>query len=131
MTAAVISLYLTGGIVWLDCLHDNPNHPCADALLFVAVSPFYGITIGMAVNFLPLIVGAALAVLGQAVFRRMPLWYLIVILLACVLAFSTQGSSWLPYDGPRPLFERLLIFSAFQAPALLICWWWDRRSTWT
>ena len=51
MTTAVISLFLIGGIVWLDCLHDNPNHTCRDALLFVAVSPFYGITIGMVVGF--------------------------------------------------------------------------------
>ena len=42
MTTAVISLFLIGGIVWLDCLHDNPNHTCGDALFFVAVSPFYG-----------------------------------------------------------------------------------------
>ena len=131
MTAAVISLFLVGGIVWLDCLHDNPNHTCADALLFVAVSPFYGITIGMAVNLLPLIVGAALAVLGRAVFRYVPLWYVMVILPACILAYKTQGSPWLPYDELRPLSERLVMFSAFQVPALLICWWWDRRATWT
>jgi len=54
MTAAVISLFLSGGIVWLDCLHDNPNHTCADALFFAAVSPLYGVIIGMAVNFMPL-----------------------------------------------------------------------------
>jgi len=131
MTAAVISLFLIGGIVWLDCLHDNPNHTCGDALFFVAVSPFYGITIGMVVNFLPLIVGAALAVLGRAVFRYVPLWYVMAILAACVLAYRAQGSPWLPYDELRPLSERLLVFSAFQAPALLICWCWDRRKTWT
>jgi hypothetical protein len=131
MTTAVISLFLIGGIVWLDCLHDNPNHPCGDALFFIAISPFYGITIGMVVNFLPLIVGAALAVLGRAVFRYVPLWYLMAILAACVLAYRAQGSPWLPYDELRPLSERLLVFSTFQVPALLICWWWDRRKTWT
>ena len=131
MTTAVISLFLIGGIVWLDCLHDNPNHTCGDALNFVAVSPFYGIIIGMLVNFLPLMVGAALAVLGRAVFRYVPLWYLMTILAACVLAYRAQGSPWLPYDELRPLSERLLVFSAFQVLALLICWWWDRRKTWT
>ena len=131
MTTAVISLFLIGGIVWLDCLHDNPNHTCGDALFFVAVSPFYGIIIGMLVNFLPLMVGAALAVLGRAVFRYVPLWYLMAILAACVLAYRAQGSPWLPYDELRPLSERLLVFSAFQVLALLICWWWDRRTTWT
>ena len=131
MTTAVISLFLIGGIVWLDCLHDNPNHTCGDALFFVAVSPFYGIIIGMLVNFLPLMVGAALAVLGRAVFRYVPLWYLMTILAACVLAYRAQGSPWLPYDELRPLSERLLVFSALQVLALLICWWWDRRKTWT
>ena len=131
MTTAVISLLLISGIIWLDCLHDNPNHTCGDALFFVAVSPFYDITIGMLVNFLPLIVGAALAVLGRAVFRYVPLWYVMAILAACVVAYRAQGSPWLPYDELRPLSERLLVFSAFQAPALLICWWWDRRKTWT
>jgi hypothetical protein len=128
MATAVISLYLDGGIVWLDCLHDNPNHTCGDALLFVAVSPFYGIMIGMAVSFLPLIVGAALAVLGRAVFRYVPLWYVLAILPACVLAYSAQAPSWFPHDELRPLSERLAMFSAFQVPALLICWWWDRRT---
>ena len=131
MTTAVISLFLIGGIVWLDCLHDNLNHTCGDALFFVAVSPFYGIIIGMVVNFPPLMVGAALAVLGRAVFRYVPLWYLMTILAACVLAYRAQGSPWLPYDELRPLSERLLVFSAFQVLALLICWWWDRRKTWT
>jgi len=131
MTTAVISLFLIGGIVWLDCLHDNPNHTCGDALFFVAVSPFYGIIIGMLVNFLPLMVGAALAVLGRAVFRYVPLWYLMTILAACVLAYRAQGSPWLPYDELRPLSERLLVFSAFQVLTLRICWWWDRRKTWT
>jgi len=130
MTTAVISLFLIGGIVWLDCLHDDPNHTCGDALFFVAVSPFYGIIIGMLVNFLPLVVGAALAVLGRAVFRYVPLWYLMAILAACVLAYRAQGSPWLPYDELRPLSERLLVFSAIQVLALLICWWWDRRKTW-
>ena len=131
MTTAVISLFLIGGIVWLDCLHDDPNHTCGDALFFIVMSPFYGIIIGMMVNFLPLIVGAALAVLGRAVFRYVPLWYVMTILAACVLAYRAQGSPWLPYDELRPLSERLLVFSAFQVPALLICWWWDRRETWT
>jgi hypothetical protein len=131
MTTAVISLFLIGGIVWLDCLHENPNHTCGDALFFIAMSPFYGITIGMMVNFLPLIVGAALAVLGRAVFRYVPLWYVMTILAACVVAYRAQGSPWLPYDELRPLSERLLVFSAFQVLALLICWWWDRRETWT
>ena len=85
----------------------------------------------MLVNFLPLMVGAALAVLGRAVFRYVPLWYLMTILTACVLAYRAQGSPWLPYDELRPLSERLLVFSAFQVLALLICWWWDRRTTWT
>jgi hypothetical protein len=39
ITAAIISLFLIGGIVWTDCLHNNPNHKCGDALLFAAVSP--------------------------------------------------------------------------------------------
>src|SRR5260370_19075634 len=96
MTAAVISLFLSGGIVWLDCLHDNPNHTCADALLLAAVSPLYGVIIGMAVNFMPLMVGAELAVLGRSVFRYVPLWYLFALLPACVLAYRPQGSPWLP-----------------------------------
>jgi hypothetical protein len=130
MLAAVISLFLIGGIVWSDCLHDNFNHTCGDALMFVAVSPFYGITIGMAVGFLPLLVGATSAVLGRAVFRHLPLWYVLATLLVCILAYGAQGAPWLPYDHLRPLSERLLMFSAFQVSALLICWWWDRRKTW-
>jgi hypothetical protein len=130
MTAAVVSLFLSGGIVWTDCLHDNPNHTCGDALLFAAVSPVYGVMIGMAVYFLPLIVGAALAAFGRAVFRCLPLWYMMAILPACFLAYTTQPSSWFTHDL-HTLSERLLMFSAFQLPALLICWWWDQRKTWT
>jgi hypothetical protein len=128
LTTAVISLFLIGGMVWLHCLHDNPNHTCAEALFFAAALPFYAIVVGMGFNFLPLVVGAALAVLGRAVFHHVPLWYVMAILPACVLAYVAQGSSWYPYEEVRPLSERLLVFSAFQVPCLLICWWWDRRT---
>jgi hypothetical protein len=128
LTTAVISLFMIGGMVWLNCLHDSANQTCGDALFFAAASPFYGIVIGMGVNFLPLVVGAALAVLGRAIFRDVPLWYLMAIIPACVLAYVAQGSSWYPHDDVRPLSERLLMFSAFQVPCLLICWWWDRRA---
>ena len=128
MTTAVISLFLIGEIVWLDCFHDNPDLACADALLLVLVSPLYGVTMGMVVNFLPLITAAALAVLGRLVFRSLPLWYVMAILPACVLAYAAQGSWWLPHSEVRVLTERILTFSAFQIPTLLICWWWDQRT---
>jgi hypothetical protein len=85
----------------------------------------------MAVGFLPLLVGATLAVFGRAVFRHLPLWYVIATLPVCILAYRAQGAPWLPHDHLRPLSERLLMFSAFQVSALLICWWWERRKTWT
>jgi hypothetical protein len=122
---AVISAAMSGGIIWLDCLHDSPGHVCGDALLFTAISPFYGLLLGMFVGFFPIFVGAVLAVAGRAYFRRIPVWYVVAMLPACVLAYAAQGSPWFPYDTLRPVSERVLIFSAFQAPALLICWWWD------
>jgi hypothetical protein len=124
---AVISLVLSGGIIWLDCLHDNPRHFCGDALLFAATTPFYGLLLGTLVGFLPIFVGAVLAVLGRAFLRHIPPWYVVAMLPACVLAYAAQGAPWFPYDTVRPVAERLLIFSAFQAPTLLICWWWDLR----
>jgi hypothetical protein len=90
-------------------------------------SPIYGIIIGMGLNFLPLAVGALLAVIGRAFFRRLPLWYVIAILPACALAYVAQTWSWYPQDQMRPLSERLLVFSALQMLCLAICWWWDRR----
>jgi hypothetical protein len=44
-----------------------------------------------------------------------------------VLAYLAQGAPWFPYDTARPLSERVLMLSGFQAAALLICWRWDRR----
>jgi hypothetical protein len=79
--------------------------------------------------FLPLIVAAALAVFGCAVFRCLPLWYLTAILPACFLAYSTQPYRGLPTTCIS--FPSALMFSVFQLPALLICWWWDQRKTWT
>ena len=128
LTTAAISLFMIGDAVWLYCVHDDPTRSCAEALFFAAASPVYGIIFGMGLNFLPLIVAAVLAVLGRAFFRHVPLWYLVAILPACVLAFVLQGSSWYPHEYGRPLSERLLVFSAFQVPCLLICWWWDRRA---
>jgi hypothetical protein len=130
MTATVVCLLLIGDTVSNHCLHDNPNPTCGDALLFVAVSPVYGIGIGMALNFLPLMVGAVLAALGRAAYRQLPLWYVLAILPACVLAHSAQATSWLSQGEVRPLYERLLLFAAFQMVALLVCWWWDRRGSW-
>ena len=128
LTAAVITLFLIGDSVWRDCLHDNPANACAEALFVAATSPIYGLVLGMGLNFLPLLVGSVLAVLGRAVFRGVPLWYVLAILPACVLAHSVQASPWFDGDGARPLFERLLMFSAFQIPVLLLCWWWDQRT---
>ena len=126
-----ITLILIGQIVWLDCLHDSPTRTCGDALLFVVVSPVYGIEIAMALYCLPLIVGTAFAVLGRAILGYVPLWYVMAMLPFCVLAYSTQAKSWFPNAELRPLWERLLMFSGIQLPALLVCWWWDRRRTWT
>jgi hypothetical protein len=94
MTAMVICLLLIGDTVSKHCLYDNPNLTCGDALLFVAVSPVYGI--GMALNFLPLMVGAVLAVLGRAAYRQLPLWYVLAILPACVLAHRTRQRHGFP-----------------------------------
>jgi hypothetical protein len=127
LTAAAISIFLIGNMVWLQCLHDDPTQTCGDALFYGAASPIYGIIIGMGLNFLPLAVGALLAVLGRAFFRRLPFWYVIAILPACALAYVAQTSSWYPQEQMRPWSERLLVFSALQMLCLLICWWWDRR----
>jgi hypothetical protein len=124
---AVISLVLSGGIIWFDCLHDNPGHVCGDALLFTAITPFYGLLLGMFVGFLPIFIGAVLAVLSRAFFHHVPLWHVMAMLPACVLAYAAQGSPWFPYDVLRPPSERVLMFAGFQVSALLICWWWDRR----
>jgi hypothetical protein len=127
VAVAVISLVLSGAAIWMDCFHDNPGHVCGDAIFFAAVTPLYGLVLGLFVAFLPLTVAATLAVLGRAVLRRVPLWYALAILPVCVLAYLAQGSPWFPYDTVRPLSERLWLFSGFQAAALLICWQWDRR----
>ena len=131
ITTAVITLLLIGQYVWLDCLQDNPTHTCGDALLFVVVSPVYGIGIAMALYFLPIIVGTALAVFGRGFLGYVPLWYVMAILPVCALAYNTQTKSWFPNAELHPLRERLMMFSVIQLPALLACCWWDRRTTWT
>jgi hypothetical protein len=127
LTAAAISIFLIANMVWLQCVHDDPRLTCGDALFYGAASPIYGIILGMGLNFLPLAVGAVLAVAGRAFFRRLPLWTVIAILPACALAYLAQTSSWYPQGQMRPLSERLLVFCVLQMLCLLICWWWDRR----
>jgi hypothetical protein len=127
LTAAAISVFLIGSMVWLYCLDGNANQACGDALFYGVASPIYGVIIGMGINFLPLAVGAVLAVIGRKLFRSLPLWYVVATLPACALAYLAQTSSWYPQDHGRPLSERLLVFSVLQMLCLLICWWWDRR----
>lgn len=128
LTAAAVSLFIIGDMVWRQCLHDDPTQTCGDALFFSLASPIYGLIIGMGFNFLPLFVAAVVAVLGRAYFKRVPLWLVIAILPVCVLAFAAQGASGYQHDGEvRPLSERLVAFAAFQAFCLMILWWWDRR----
>jgi hypothetical protein len=128
ITAAGISLFMIGDMVWRQCLHDDPSQGCGDALFFSVAAPIYGVIIGIGFNFLPLFVASVLAVLGRAFFKRVPLWLVIAILPICVLAFVAQGASGYQHDSDvRPLSERLVVFSGFQALCLLICWWWDRR----
>ena len=127
LTTAAISVLLIGNMVWLHCLDGNASQTCGDALFYAAASPIYGVIIGMGINFLPLAVGAVLAVTGRKLFRSLPLWYVIAILPACALAYLAQTSSWYPQDQARPLSERMLVYAVLQLPCLLICWWWDRR----
>jgi|SRR5262245_631737 len=128
LTAAAISLFMIGDMVWLQCFHDDPNQSCGDALFFSAAAPIYGVILAMGFSFLPFFVASVLAVLGRAFFKHVPLWLVIAILPVCVLAFAAQGtSSYLHENDVRPLSERTLVFAAFQALSLLICWWWDRR----
>src|SRR5262249_60095759 len=111
LTAVVISLFLIGDSVWRDCLHDNPADACADALFVAATSPIYGLVLGMGLNFLPLLVAGGLALLGRAGFRHVPLWCVMAILPASGGARSAHAPPCLDHDGPRPLFERLLLLS--------------------
>src|SRR6267142_1168974 len=92
LTAAAISVFLIGNMVWLYCLDGNPNQACGDALFYGAATPIYGVIIGMGINFLPLAVGAVLAVTGRKLFRSLPLWYVIAILPACALHSIACGS---------------------------------------
>jgi hypothetical protein len=127
LATAAISAFMIGDMVWRSCWHSDPTQTCAAALFFATAVPFYAIVLAMGLNFLPLFVGAVLAVVGRAVFGRLPLWFLMTMLPACALAYVAQESSWYPHEAARPLPDRLLIFAAFQVPCLLICWWWDRR----
>jgi len=127
LTTAAVSIFFVGGLVWHHCFLDSPNPSCADTLFYAGAFPLYGLVIALGLNFLPLVVGAVLAVLGRVFFRRVPLWYLLVILPGCVLAYVAQISSWYPQDVVRPLSERLPMYAVLQMPCLLICWWWDRR----
>jgi len=128
LSAAAISLFMIGDLVWLQCFHDDPSQSCGDALFFSAASPIYAVILAMGFNFLPLFVAALLAVLGRVYFKRVPLWLVIAILPICVLAFAAQGTSgYLHENEVRPLSERLIVFTGFQGLCLLICWWWDRR----
>jgi hypothetical protein len=130
LAAAALTFVLAGGMIWMDCFHDNRGHVCGDALLFILVAPFYGIGLAMSVCFVPVIVGALFAVLSQAVFRRVPMWYAMAILPVCVLAYFAQGAPWLAGDSGRPLSERLLMVAGIQAAALLlICWRLDREES--
>jgi hypothetical protein len=126
LAAAMVSLVMSGGMIWAGCFHDDPSYVCGDALFFAAVTPFYAVVIAMFVGFIPLLAGAALAVLGRAAFGHVPLWYAMAIVPACVLAYFLQGAPWFE-DGP--LSERLLLVAAVQAAALLIGWWLDGRHT--
>jgi hypothetical protein len=135
IAAAVFSLLIVGDIVWTDFLHDNPHRTRQHALLLAALSPLYGVSFAIVGKLLAILVGATLAVLGRAILRDLPLWCLIAMLPVCVLAEYVQGSVlrsgfWLPEPGEEPFFVllRLLRFSAYEVPALLGCWWLDRRT---
>lgn len=127
LTTAAIGAIMIGDMAWRSCWHDDPSQTCASALFFAIAVPFYAIVVAMGVNFLPLFVGAVMAVAGRWMFGRVPLWLVVTMLPACALAYLAQGSSWYPHEPMRALSDRLLIFAALQVPCLLICWWWDRR----
>jgi hypothetical protein len=123
IAAAAVACVLVGTAIWSDCLHDSPGHVCGDALLFVLIAPFYSIGFAMSVWFMPMVVGALLAVLGGAIFGRVPAWYAMAVLPVCALAYVAQGAPWFAADAERALWARVLIVAGVQAVAvLLICW---------
>src|SRR5262245_7644015 len=73
LTTAAISAFMLGDMVWRHCLHDDPRQTCGGALFFAVAVPFYAIVLAMGLNFLPLFVGAVLAVVGRRIFGRVPL----------------------------------------------------------
>ncbi|MBO0753345.1 MAG: hypothetical protein J2P53_14600 [Bradyrhizobiaceae bacterium] len=126
LATVVISLVMSGSMIWAGCFHDDPGYLCGDALLFAAVTPFYGVVFAMFAGFLSLLAGAVLAAVGRAVLGHVPLWYAMVSLPLCLLAYYVQGAPWFE-DGP--MSERLMLVAALQGAALLTGWWLDGRHT--
>jgi len=126
---AMMSFWLISEVIRIDFLNNNPHRTREHALLLAVLSPLYGASFVLILKLLPLLAGAVLAAAGQAIFRSLPLWYLILTLAVCLLVEDAQGL-WRVTDsdeGPPVLPMRVLMSFVYLAPSLLICWWWDRR----
>ena len=121
-----VTVIMSFEIIRTGCFGDDPDAVCGDALLIALTTWFPASGIAMSAAFVPVLAGAVLAALGRALFGRVPLWYAIAVVPACVLAYLAVGA---PAIVPAPLAARLVVAAAFQATALMAGWWLDGRHT--
>src|SRR4029077_3300757 len=80
VTAAVFTLWAAADVVWVDFLHKNPYRTRDEAIQLLLRSPLNGVAATFVLMLGSLLIGAAIAALGLVLFRRVPLWLLVVTL---------------------------------------------------
>lgn len=116
------SVWFVSDIVWVDFLHTNLGRSHSNALKMLALTPFDGVFLTLALFTLPLLIGALGAKFGSLRSGKVPLWVLVVLHPLCGFAFMVQHG----------MLDELNLDSGFrvsvgQIPVLVGCWLWTRR----
>jgi hypothetical protein len=120
-----------GEIVWSDFLHVNPYRTQGNAVISaVLLGPLVGLFAAVAFTGLCLLTGAVFAVIGFALFGRIPLWFLLATSPVSMAALWGQMIYLDQYFSEYPGHlgsPSILALASVQLPSMAFCWFLTRR----
>ena len=117
------ALFLIGNLIWTDVLHVNPNRSQANVISMLWFSPLISLFGALLISELAVLAAVIQASLVQAIWGRIPLWAVFLMLPVCTYALHLQVNL-VGYSDDKADFGHHQFWRAAltEFPVLLGCW---------
>jgi len=122
-------------VIWVDFIHYNPHRTLSDSLTMIACSPIIGLFFTLMSSELTLIIGAIGVIFSHWIWKRLPLYSLLIIIPLCIYATHIQLDAFPEFYNDSPSspissspFDNFVKICMFQLPVSIGCWWWSHRT---